>query len=105
FGFDEFAFADAYVAGDIEVEGDWGAMMRLRTRLKDKVRLGAWLKFVYDLVVRHETHINKEAIADHYQHGDELYLTFIDKRYRFYSQGIFHYPEEPLEDASEHKLE
>ena len=105
YGFDEFAFADAYVKGDIEVEGDMAALLRLRTRVKDRVRFSAWLKFVHALLFKRETSVNSQAITDHYQHGDELYLSFIDERYRFYSQGIFHHEDESLEDASEHKLE
>jgi cyclopropane-fatty-acyl-phospholipid synthase len=105
YGFDEFAFADAFVNGDIEVQGDLAALLQLRTRIKDRVRFSAWLKFIRTLLFKHETAVNREAISDHYQHGDELYLSFIDKRYRFYSQGIFHSEHESLEDASEHKLE
>jgi cyclopropane-fatty-acyl-phospholipid synthase len=103
--FDEFAFADAYVNGEIDVEGDMAALMRLRTCLKDKVRFSAWLKFIRTLLFKRETKVNREAIKDHYQYGDDLYLSFIDKRYRFYSQGIFHSEDETLEEASEHKLE
>jgi len=103
--FDEFAFADAYVNGDIEIEGDMVALLQLRTRIQDKVRLGPWLRFLGSMLFRSETSINRRAIESHYQFGDELYLSFIDQRYRFYSQGIFKTPEEPLEDASERKLE
>lgn len=104
-GFDEFGFADAYVNGQIDIEGDMAALMKLRTRVRDKVRFAAWLKFIHGLWFRRETRINRAAIEDHYQYGDELYLSFIDRRYRFYSQGIFHSPDESLEEASEHKLE
>lgn len=102
---DEFAFADAYVNGDIDIEGDMSALLRLRTRVKDKVRLGPWLRFIGSLLFKSETRVNRQAIQSHYQFGDELYLSFIDQRYRFYSQGIFKHPDEALEDASEHKLE
>jgi len=105
FGFDELAFADAYVNGDIDVEGDMAALMQLRIKLKDKVRFSSWLKFIATLFLQSETTVNREAIKAHYQYGDELYLSFIDKKYRFYSQGIFHSENETLEEASEHKLE
>jgi cyclopropane-fatty-acyl-phospholipid synthase len=105
YGFDEFAFADAFVNGDIEIDGDLGALLQLRTRLKDRVRFSAWLKFIHALLFKRETAVNRKAISDHYQHGDDLYLSFIDQRYRFYSQGIFHSEHESLEEASEHKLE
>lgn len=104
-GFDEFAFADAYVRGEIEIEGDMAALMRLRARIDDKVRLGTWLRFIISLLFKSEVGINRQAIAAHYQFGDELYLSFIDQRYRFYSQGIFKHGNESLEEASENKLE
>ena len=102
---DELSFANAYVQGQIDIEGDMAAMLRLRTRVKDEVRVSAWLRFVASLCLRSETGVNRRAIKAHYQFGDELYLSFIDQRYRFYSQGIFRRPDEALEDASEHKLE
>jgi cyclopropane-fatty-acyl-phospholipid synthase len=104
-GFDEFSFAEAYVNGEFDIEGDLAALMRLRTRLKDKVRVSAWLRFVLALLFRRETRVNRAVIESHYQLGDELYLSFIDRKYRFYSHGIFRSPDESLEEASEHKLE
>ena len=41
----------------------------------------------------------------HYSRGDDFYLSYIDKRYRFYSHGLFESDDETLEEASEHKLE
>lgn len=102
---DEFSFAQAYVQGDIDIEGDMVTLLQLRTQVQDKVRLKSWLQFLFNLFLKSETRVNKQAIADHYQHGDDLYLSFIDQRYRFYSQGIFKHADESLEDASEHKLE
>ena len=104
-GFDEFSFAEAYVNGEFDIMGDLAALMQLRTRLKDKVRVSAWLRFVLALLFRRETRVNLAVIESHYQLGDELYLSFIDRKYRFYSHGIFRSPDESLEEASEHKLE
>jgi len=105
YAFDETSFADAYVNGEFEIEGDIAAMIRLRRRIGDKVRASSWLKFIAMLLFRSETKVNEQVINEHYQYGDELYLSFIDKKYRFYSQGIFHTENETLEEASEHKLE
>lgn len=49
--------------------------------------------------------MNSKAIGEHYSRGDDFYLAFIDKRYRFYPQGLFKHPDESIEEASEHKLE
>ena len=104
-GFDEFAFADAYVVGDVEIEGDMAALLQLRTRLKDRVRFPVWLKVLQAQLFKRDTTVNREVIAAHYEHGIELYLAFLDRRYRLYSHGIFRLPDDSLEEASEHKLE
>ena len=49
--------------------------------------------------------MNAKAISQHYNRGDDFYLTFIDNQYRFYSHGFFKRPDETIEEASEHKLE
>src|ERR1700674_649812 len=71
YGFDEFASADAFVNGEIEVEGDLAGLLQLRTRIKDRVRFSASLKFIHSRLFKRETAVNREAISDHYQHGDE----------------------------------
>ena len=105
YGFDEFAFADAYVRGDVEIEGDMAALLQLRTRVKDRLRLPAWLRFLQAQLLKDDTTVNHEAVGAHYEHGSELYLSFLDRKYRLYSHGIFHSQDESLEEASERKLE
>lgn len=62
------------------------------------------LQFFIDCI-RTITTMNAKAIGEHYGRGDDLYLTFIDKRFHFYSHGLFKTPTETIEEASEHKLE
>lgn len=102
--FDELGFAEAYINGAIDIEGDILALFKLRQRIRDRVPLPLWLQFIFNLVQR-ETRINREVVQAHYQYGDDLYLSFIDRKYRFYSHGIFHHEHESLEEGSEHKLE
>lgn len=105
YGFDELTFCEAYMNGEIDIEGDMAAFFQLRARIRDKVRFSAWLRFIYTLLFHSETAVNRKVINDHYQRGDDLYLSFIDRKYRFYSHGIFHSPHESIEEASERKLE
>lgn len=100
----ELRVGRAFVAGDIDVEGDLGVLFGAREKLKEKVPLRQKLQFIWDFV-RSTTAMNRKAIGEHYNRGDDFYLAFIDKRYRFYSHGIFHSPDETIEEASEHKLE
>ncbi|KAJ5791890.1 uncharacterized protein N7518_008901 [Penicillium psychrosexuale] len=49
--------------------------------------------------------MNAKAIDDHYGLDDGFFLSFLDKRFRFYTHGFFQRPDETLEEASEHKME
>lgn len=100
----ELGVGRAYVSGEIQVEGDLGALFDAREKLKDKMPLRQKFQFLYDYF-RTATAMNSKAVGEHYSRGDDFYLTFIDKRYRFYSQGLFKHPDESIEEASEHKLE
>ncbi|TDV56018.1 class I SAM-dependent methyltransferase [Actinophytocola oryzae] len=100
----ELGIGRAYVSGDLDVTGDLGALFGVRQALPDKVPLRQRIRFLYDFA-RTPRSVNARAIRRHYSRGDDFYLTFIDRRFRFYSQGLFHSPEETIEEAAEHKLE
>jgi cyclopropane-fatty-acyl-phospholipid synthase len=103
--FDELSLGRAYIEGEIDVEGDFSHVIELRSRLQDRRRLGPLLRFLVDLYLVAPTRVNRRAIDHHYTLGDDFYLSFLDTRYHFYSQGLFHSETETLEEASEHKLE
>jgi cyclopropane-fatty-acyl-phospholipid synthase len=103
--FDEFSLGRAYVEGEIDIEGDFLALLDLRRRLGDRLRVGPLLRFLSLLFLTAPTRANRASIADHYSFGDDFYHSFIDRRHRFYSHGIFHSAAESIEEASEHKLE
>ncbi|KAK4570514.1 hypothetical protein LTR86_002594 [Recurvomyces mirabilis] len=100
----EMGVGNAFVANEIDVEGDLSVLFGLRSHLYEKVPFIQKLQFVWDSI-KPATQMNSKAIGEHYHRGDDFYHTFIDKRYRFYSHGIFHSPTESIEEASEHKLE
>jgi cyclopropane-fatty-acyl-phospholipid synthase len=100
----ELKIAEAFVKGDIDVEGDISVLFGARARIQDKIPFRQKLQFLYDFA-RAATSMNAKAVGEHYSRGDDFYLTFIDKRFRFYSHGIFQNPNESIEEASEHKLE
>jgi cyclopropane-fatty-acyl-phospholipid synthase len=101
----EFSLGKAYLRGEWEVEGDILNALDLRHHLQGQGHFYTKLKFIHELFFKSATWVNKRAIAAHYSFGDDFYLTFIDRKYRFYSHGIFHSDDETLEQASEHKLE
>lgn len=100
----ELSIAEAFIRGEIDVEGDLGVLFGVRERMQDKMPLQQKIQFLYDFF-RTTTKMNIKAVDEHYSRGDDFYLTFIDKRFRFYSHGLFQSPDESIEDASEHKLE
>ena len=101
---DEFSLGRAYVNGEIDLEGDMLALLEARSQLADRFRLWHWLRSAIDLLSP-ATRVNKKVIDAHYTLGNDFYLSFLDSRYRFYSQCLFASDDEPLEDAAEHKLE
>ncbi len=102
---DEFSLGQAYVNGDIDFEGDMMALLDARDALSEHFRFFPSVQFAKNLFLRSAAKVNKEAITDHYTFGDDFYLTFIDRKYRFYSHCIFESDDETLEQAAEHKLE
>ncbi|KAL4925512.1 S-adenosyl-L-methionine-dependent methyltransferase [Aspergillus undulatus] len=101
----ELAIGEAYITDAIDVEGNLGALFSARQHLREKVPLRQKIQFAYDYL-RTATKMNSQAIVEHYDRGDELYHAFIDKDWRFYSQGLFQsgIPEKSIEEASRHKL-
>jgi cyclopropane-fatty-acyl-phospholipid synthase len=104
-GLDELAVAKAYVEGEFDFELDMLRAMDVRTQLVDKLPLGLLAKLWLARLMRPIARENKFAIESHYTLGDDFYLGFIDRRWRFYSHGIFHDESESIEESSEHKLE
>lgn len=102
---DEFALGKAYVDGALDLEGDMLAAMDLREHLKHRIGLKTLLRFLADLLLRSPLSVNKRAIASHYSLGDDFYLHFMDKKYRFYTHCLFRSESDTLEQAAENKLE
>jgi cyclopropane-fatty-acyl-phospholipid synthase len=101
----EYALGCAYVDGAVDFEGDMRAMLAIRDHIAYGTTMAQKARFAYELLLRAPTRVNRDAIHKHYTLGDDFYLTFIDRRYRFYSHCLFPDPAESLEEAAEHKLE
>lgn len=105
---DPALFADAYVQGQIDLEGD----------IEAAVRLGSWLRDLPDdtpqnarpelrLAVpesRHTAAEDQRDVRAHYDLPDRFFELFLDRR-RVYSCAYYLRPDEPLERAQEHKLD
>lgn len=104
-GIDELDIARAYIEGDFDIELSMQAALDVRQNLGSKPPVGLLAKLWLARAFRPMSRENSAAIESHYSRGDDFYLTFIDKRWRFYSHGLFHSEDESIEEASEHKLE
>lgn len=100
---DETRIAEAYINSDIEVEGDLMEVYKLREVLVDN----HWLFYLWNVYGRSllfgQAKSDKKWIAEHYNHGDDFYLNFLDK-FRAYSHGIFESDDEDLDSAIYRKL-
>jgi cyclopropane-fatty-acyl-phospholipid synthase len=96
--------AEAYVHGDLEVEGDLTKAMLIRTLVSDHHPLRFLWRLLRPRAVG-QIRSDRQAIARHYDYDQDFYLLFLDGRHRCYSQGIFARDDEPLEDAMTRKLD
>ena len=101
---DEADIAEAYLQGDIDIEGDMLKPFALRATLDDSHPLVAAWRFVQPLLFG-QVYTNKQAIASHYNLDPKLFLSFLDPVFPAYSQGIYENDDEPLSKALERKFD
>jgi cyclopropane-fatty-acyl-phospholipid synthase len=101
---DETRIGEAYLAGDIDLEGDMLAAFDLRTLFSDTHPVQSVWRFLQPLFFG-RVRTDKRWIAQHYDYGDELYFAFLDKDVKLYSQALFASDGDTLEEAVQRKLE
>lgn len=100
---DELAIAEAYVRGDLEIEGDAVRAMWFRNLLSDdRLWIKTWRRLQPLLLGRER--LNPEWIAKHYDSGN-IQLLFIDRDYRAYTPGIFESEDDTLETSTRRKYD
>lgn len=101
---DELAVAEAYMAGDLDIEGDMLAALKARPILGDRhpVRY-LWATYAQPFLFG-QTGRDKKWIASHYDVDPEFFLLWLDGRLRGYSHGFFERDDESLEDGMERKF-
>jgi len=101
-------FAEAYMAEDLEVEGDLQELLRLGICLRyDRCNLSLWQKiqfFAHSLATRNTLRRAPQNIERHYDLGDEFYQLFLDQTLT-YSCGYFTSESDSLEQAQLNKYE
>lgn len=101
---DEANIAEAYLQGDIDLDGDMISPFALRSSLDDRHPMVAAWRFIQPLIFG-QVFTNKAAIKSHYDLDANLFLSFLDPELPAYSQGIYHSDNESLKHALKRKFE
>ena len=101
--FDELRFTEAYVNGNLDIEGNMWDVVSCRELLRDIHPLHYLWRRITPLLAG-QLRTNQNAIAGHYEYENEFYLKFMDPT-RCYSQAMFEHDDESLETAQRRKLD
>jgi cyclopropane-fatty-acyl-phospholipid synthase len=93
---DQFAVGVAYLRGWLDIDGDLMTALKVRGMFHDRHPVAWMTRFIK---------ADRPAISSHYDNESEFFLTFMDKRHRCYTQGVFERDDEPLEDAMTRKMD
>lgn len=97
----ELAIAEAYVRGDLEIEGDMVRAMWMRGLLSDdNLWIRSWRRLQPLLLGRIK--LNPAWIAKHYD-SKNIQLHALDRDYRAYTPGLYHTGDETLEESTAEK--
>jgi cyclopropane-fatty-acyl-phospholipid synthase len=93
---DQFAIGVAYLQGGLDFQGDLMTALKMRGMFHDRHPI-AWIaRFIK---------ADRPSISSHYDNDSDFFLTFMDKRHRCYTQGVFERDDELLEDAMTRKMD
>jgi cyclopropane-fatty-acyl-phospholipid synthase len=101
---DELRIAEAYIFGDLDIEGDLVTVLDLRNRLQDRHLLARFWSLIGQRLVFGRESTARKWIKQHYDTDPEFYLAFLDRQSRCYSHGYFENKNESLESAIQRKL-
>ena len=101
--FDELAIAEAYMDGDLDLEGSLLAALKLRPVLTDPHPF-RYLAATYLEPLLGQVGRDKKWIRSHYDVDPEFFLLWLDAKLRAYSHGFFEDDAETLEAGMERKF-
>jgi cyclopropane-fatty-acyl-phospholipid synthase len=101
---DQVKFADAYLVGDIDIDGDMLRPFELRRSMGDLHPLMTAWRFLQPLLMG-QVRTNRAAITSHYDVDPEFFLSFLDPKTPCYTQGIYTSAAETLDVATTRKFD
>jgi cyclopropane-fatty-acyl-phospholipid synthase len=101
---DQVQVALAYLRGHLDLDGDFMAVLRMRTFFADFHPI-AWLGRFAPGLLRGGAEHDRRSISAHYDRESDFFLTFLDTRHRCYTEGVFADDDEQLEDAMTRKMD
>ena len=101
---DEGRFGDAFVQGDIDLDGDLLSAFALRESMKDDHPVTTVWRFLQPLLFG-QVYTNKQAITAHYDIDPDFFLSLLDPKEPCYTQGVYLDPSETLEAATLRKFD
>jgi cyclopropane-fatty-acyl-phospholipid synthase len=101
---DQVKFADAYLAGDIDIDGDMLRPFELRQTMGDLHPIMTVWRFLQPLLMG-QVWTNQAAITSHYDIDAEFFLSFLDPKTPCYTQGIYASAAETLDVATMRKFD
>lgn len=102
--FNELSLGEAYMNGDIDIEGDLLCALSLRTLLSDNNPIRRLLVTYVAPAVLGRVSSDKKWTKNHYELDSEFFLLWLDKKLRGYSHGFFEDDAEPLDVGIERKF-
>ena len=102
--FDELAIAEAYMDGDLDLEGSLLAALKLRPVLADPHPFRYLAATYLEPLLLGQVGRDKKWIRSHYDVDPEFFLLWLDSSLRAYSHGFFEDDAESLEAGMERKF-
>ena len=100
---DEGNIGEAYLQGDFDINGNLLEMFSLRGSMDDKHPMVTAWRFIQPLLFG-QVYTNRQAISSHYDVDPKMFLSFLDKKFPAYTQGVYESDDETLSTATERKF-
>jgi cyclopropane-fatty-acyl-phospholipid synthase len=101
---DQFGIAVAYLNGSLDVDGDLAAALKMRDFFRD-IHPVKWVSQFVPALLHGRKASDRKSISSHYDEDSDFFLSFLDERHRCYTEGVFAYDDEPIEDAMTRKMD